>query len=166
MISIIACVGKNLELGKKGDLCFKIPADMKFFKETTMGNSMLMGLTTWQSLPGKLPGRKHYILSFDENEDLPEGVEVVTDLPKFLKRWQGNSTKLFIIGGGSVYKQCLDYADEMFLTEVEAEDKEADVFFPKFDQKSWKRTVTFTQTNEKPPFSFVHYERNKPGKSL
>ena len=45
MISIIACVGKNLELGKKGGLCFKIPADMKFFKETTMGNSILMGLT-------------------------------------------------------------------------------------------------------------------------
>lgn len=161
MISIIAAVGKNLELGKKGDLCFRLKGDMKFFKETTMGHSILMGLTTWKSLPGKLPGREHYVLSFDPEEKLPEGVHVVTDLPKFLKKWQGNSDKLFIIGGASVYKQCLDYADEMFLTEVEAEDKEADVFFPNFDQTSWNRSVIFTQTSEKYPYSFVHYKRIK-----
>ena len=69
-LSIIAAVGKNRELGKKGGLCFKIPGDLKFFKETTMGYPVLMGLTTWHSLPGKLPGRKHYVLSFDENEEL------------------------------------------------------------------------------------------------
>lgn len=159
MISIIACVGRNLELGKKGGLCFHIPDDLKFFKETTMGFPVLMGLSTWHSLPGKLPGRKHYVLSFDEKEKLPDGVEVVTNLPKFLKKWQGNSTKLFIIGGGSVYKQCLDSAEEMFLTEVEAEDKEADVFFPKFDQKSWERSVISTQTFENLTYSFVHYQR-------
>ncbi len=161
MISIIACVGKNLELGKKGGLCFKIPGDMKFFKETTMDHPILMGLTTWHSLPGKLPGREHYVLSFDENENLPEGVNVVTDLPKFLKKWQGDSTKLFVIGGGSVYKQALNFADEMFLTEVEAEDKDADVFFPSFNQKSWKRTVISTQTDENMTYSFIHYERIK-----
>lgn len=166
MISIIAAVGKNLELGKNGDLCFKLKGDMKFFKEQTLGHPILMGLTTWKSLPGKLPDREHFVLTFDPNEDLPEGVTAVTDLPKFLKKWQGNSTKLFVIGGGSVYKQCLDYADELILTEVEAEDKDADVFFPRFDQKSWKRSVISTQTSENPHYSFVRYERINPGKSL
>lgn len=166
MISLIACVGKNLELGKNGGLCFHIPEDLKFFKETTMGHPIFMGLTTWKSLPGKLPGRKHYVLSFDKNEDLPDDVDVVVDLPKFLKKWQGNSTKLFVIGGGSVYKQSLDFAKEMFLTEVEAEDKDADVFFPKFNQKDWKRTVISTKTSKNLTYSFVHYERKEKGKSL
>ena len=161
MIAIIAAVGKNLELGKNGDLCFRLKGDMKFFKETTMGHPILMGLTTWKSLPGKLPGREHFVLTFDPEEDLPDGVTAVTDLPKFLEKWQGVSDKLFVIGGGSVYKQCLDSADEMFLTEVEAEDKDADAFFPSFDQTSWKRTVISTQTSEIPAYSFVHYERIK-----
>ena len=140
MISIIAAIGKKRELGKKGGLCFKIPGDLKFFKETTMGFPILMGLTTWHSLPGKLPGRKHYVLSFDENEDLPEGVDVVTDLPGFLKKWQKSKEKIFVIGGASVYQQALPYCDELYLTEVDGEDKDADVFFPEFDQKMWQKT--------------------------
>lgn len=166
MISIIACVGKNLELGKKGGLCFKIPEDMKFFRETTTGHSVLMGLSTWHSLPGKLRDRKHYVLSFDENEVLPDGVEVVTNLPKFLESWRGKKDKLFIIGGGSVYKQTIEFADELFLTEVEATDKEADVFFPKFNQKSWRRTEIFNQTSERPAFKIIHYEKIKQKDSL
>ncbi|MBQ2660135.1 dihydrofolate reductase [Candidatus Saccharibacteria bacterium] len=166
MISIIAAVGKNGELGKNGGLCFKIPGDMKFFKSQTFGHPVLMGLTTWHSLPGKLEGREHFVLTFDPKEPLPDGVTAVTDLPKFLKKWQGNSTKLFVIGGGSVYKQCLPFADELILTEVEAEDKNADTFFPKFDQTSWKRTVISTQTSENPPYSFVRYERKKAKEML
>ncbi|MBQ6510712.1 dihydrofolate reductase [Candidatus Saccharibacteria bacterium] len=138
-LSIIAAVGKNRELGKKGGLCFKIPGDLKFFKETTMGYPVLMGLTTWHSLPGKLPGRKHYVLSFDENEDLPEGVDVVTDLNAFLEKWQKSKEKMFVIGGASVYQQALPYCDEMYLTEVNAEDKDADVLFPEFACKDWQR---------------------------
>lgn len=166
MISMIAAVGKNGELGKKGGLCFRIKEDMKFFKTQTTGHAVLMGLTTWKSLPGKLKDREHFVLTFDPNEDLPDGVTAVTDLPKFLKRWQGSSDKLFVIGGGSVYKQCLPFADELILTEVEAEDKDADVFFPKFDQTCFKRSVISTQTSEFPHYSFVRYERKNKKESL
>lgn len=159
MISIIAAVGKNRELGKKGGLCFKIPGDLKFFKETTMGFPILTGLTTWHSLPGKLPGRKHYVLSFDENEDLPEGVDVVTDLSGFLEKWQKSPEKIFVIGGASVYQQALPYCDELYLTEVDGEDKNADVFFPEFDKTAWDKKVVGEGADDGLKYTHVLYTR-------
>ena len=84
MFSIIAAVGKNNELGKKGGLVFNIKEDMKFFKETTMGHPVLMGLTTFESIGRALPGRKNYVLTRNP-ESLPEDVTPITDLEKFIK---------------------------------------------------------------------------------
>ena len=83
--SLIACVGKNGELGKNGDLCFHLPSDLKFFKKTTLGSTVFMGLNTWKSLKGPLPGRKNLVLS-DIPVSLPDGVELVSDLPTFIKK--------------------------------------------------------------------------------
>lgn len=159
MISIIAAVGKNGELGKKGDLCFRIKEDMQFFKEQTTGHPVLMGKTTWMSLPGKLKDRENFVLTKNEEDAFGDGVNAVRDLGKFLKNYQGVSTKLFIIGGGSVYKQCLPYADELILTEVEAEDKDADVFFPTFDQTLWNKEVIKEGKKDDLVYSFVRYTR-------
>ena len=73
--SIIAAIGKNRELGKKGGLVFNIPGDLKFFKQTTMGFPVVMGRTTFLSLPKLLPGRKHFVLSPDEEPTFPKDAE-------------------------------------------------------------------------------------------
>lgn len=135
--SIIAAVGKNRELGKKGGLVFNIPGDLKFFKQTTMGYPVVMGRTTFLSLPRLLPGRKHYILSPDEEPTFPEEVTVLHDLNQFIKDHQNDSQEFFIIGGGSIYQQFLPHCDKIYLTEVDGEDAEADVYFPDFDKTKY-----------------------------
>lgn len=138
--SLIAAVGEKNELGKKGGLCFNIPGDLKFFKEVTMGHPIFMGLNTWKSLPKKLPGREHYILTFDAS-DIPEDPELhaVTDLDKFVSDWSSRDEEMFVIGGGMVYKQMLPFCTKLYLTEVDATDAEAEVFFPEFDKSEYKR---------------------------
>lgn len=138
--SIIAAIGKNRELGKKGGLVFNIPGDLKFFKQTTMGHPVIMGRTTFLSLPRLLPGRKHYVLSPDEEPTFPEEVTVLHDLNQFIKDHQNDSQEYFIIGGGSIYQQFLPHCDKIYLTEVDGEDAEADVYFPDFDKT--KYTIT------------------------
>ena len=93
--SIIAAIGKNRELGKKGGLVFNIPGDLKFFKQTTMGYPVVMGRTTFLSLPKLLPGRKHYVLSPDEEPTFPEEVTVLHDLNQFIKDHQNDSQDYF-----------------------------------------------------------------------
>ena len=138
-LSLIAAVGKNRELGKKGGLCFRIPGDLKFFKKTTMGFPVFMGLTTYYSLPKKLPGRKHYVAVFRPEEGLPEDVSQVEDIFAFAEEWKKKDEEIFVIGGASIYKQMLPYCDMLYLTEVDAEDSEADVFFPKFNKRKYSR---------------------------
>ena len=138
--SIIAAIGKNRELGKKGGLVFKIPGDLKFFKQVTFGHPVVMGRTTFLSLPKILPGRKHYVLSPDEEPTFPKEVTVLHDLQSFVKQHQYDSQEFFIIGGGSIYQQFLPHCNKLYLTEVEGEDKEADVFFPDFNRADYKVT--------------------------
>ena len=135
--SIIAAIGKNRELGKKGGLVFNIPGDLKFFKQTTIGYPVVMGRTTFLSLPKLLPGRKHYVLSPDEEPTFPEEVTVLHDLNQFIKDHQNDSQEFFIIGGGSIYQQFLPHCDKIYLTEVDGEDAEADVYFPDFDKSKY-----------------------------
>ena len=143
--SIIAAIGKNRELGKKGGLVFNIPGDLKFFKQTTIGYPVVMGRTTFLSLPKLLPGRKHYVLSPDEEPTFPEEVTVLHDLNQFIKDHQNDSQEYFIIGGGSIYQQFLPHCDKIYLTEVDGKDAEADVYFPDFDKT--KYTVTKLSQN-------------------
>lgn len=138
--SIIAAIGKNRELGKKGGLVFQIPGDLNFFKQTTLGFPVVMGRTTFLSLPKMLPGRKHYVLSPDEEPTFPKEVTVLNDLQGFIHNHKDDEQEYFIIGGGSIYQQFLPYCEKLYLTEVDGEDQEADVFFPEFDKKKYQVT--------------------------
>lgn len=138
--SIIAAIGKNRELGKKGGLVFHIPGDLKFFKQTTLGFPVVMGRTTFLSLPKLLPGRKHYVLSPDEEPTFPQEVTVLHDLQGFINKHKDDKQEYFIIGGGSIYQQFLPYCDKLYLTEVDGEDVDADVFFPEFDHTKYSVT--------------------------
>src|SRR5574344_1324838 len=118
MISIISAIGKNNELGKNNDLIWHLPHDLKFFKETTMNKPIVMGYNTFLSLPKVLPGRKHIVLCFDKVE-LPEGMELfnnIDDVLKYIKQYD----EVFIIGGASIYNAFMKYADNLYLTEIDA----------------------------------------------
>ena len=155
MFSIIAAVGKNNELGKKGDLIFHIKEDMQFFKETTTGHTVVMGFKTWESLPKKLPNRKNIVVSFEEIEG-PD--ECVTDLVQFIKDNENTNEEIFVIGGGSIYAQFIDHAKRIYLTEIDGEDSEADVFFPDFNKSKFKRTVLQKGNSGKLSYEMYRYE--------
>ena len=155
MFSIIAAVGKNNELGKKGDLIFHIKEDMQFFKETTTGHTVVMGFKTWESLPKKLPNRKNVVVSFEEIEG-PD--ECVTDLVQFIKDNENTNEEIFVIGGGSIYAQFIDHAKRIYLTEINGEDSEADVFFPDFNKSKFKRTVLQKGNSGKLSYEMCRYE--------
>ena len=157
MFSIIAAVGKNNELGLKGGLVFHIKEDMQFFKETTMGHPILMGLTTFNSIGKPLPGRKNYVLTRSP-EKLPEGVFPVTNLDDFIHENLESSEEIFVIGGASVYKQMLPYAKNLYLTEIDAA-TEADVFFPLFDKSLYNKTITKRGTSDDLTYAFAKYTK-------
>ena len=156
-ITMIAAVGKNLELGRKNDLIWRFKEDMKFFKEQTMGKPMVMGYNTFLSLPGLLPGRKHIVLSF-KKIDLGSDVEVVTSMDELLDSII-EYPEVMIIGGASIYKQMLEYSNKLILTEVDAEAKDADVYFPKFNKKEWDSKLLSEQVEDNIKFKHLVYTR-------
>lgn len=162
MIKIIAAVGKNLELGKKGDLIWHLPNDLKFFKQQTLGCAVVMGRNTYNSLPKKLPNRQHFIItdSPDFNKDI-EGVEIYYDFDNLVAsiKKKAETEDVYIIGGASVYNQFIEYADELILTEVDASDKEADVYFPEFDKSKYEKTVLAFNSDNEISYTHVKYAR-------
>lgn len=144
-VSMIAAVGKNLELGKNNDLIWHFKEDMKFFKETTMGHPVIMGRKTFESLPKALPGRRNIVISSNP-EYKAEGAETVTSVKDALKIVEAED--VFIIGGGRIYKEFLPYADNLYLTEINAECKDADTYFPEFNKSDYiKEIVNFYDVN-------------------
>ena len=137
-VSMIVAVGSNNEIGKNNDLLWHLPSDLKFFKATTMGRSIIMGRKTFQSLPKALPGRKNIVISSDAGFDAP-GATVVTDIEAALR--ESETDEVFIIGGASIYKAYFPIANKLYITEVEFEDKEADVYFPEIDLSRWKKEI-------------------------
>lgn len=142
-ISMIAAVGKNLELGKNNDLIWHFKEDMKFFKETTMGHPVIMGRKTFESLPKALPGRKNIVISANP-EYKADGAEVVTSVEEAIKLAETEDTDAFVIGGGRIYNEFLPYADNLYLTEINAESPDADTYFPDFNKSDYiKEIVNF-----------------------
>ncbi|WP_448900819.1 dihydrofolate reductase [Eubacterium sp.] len=146
-ISMIASVGKNLELGKNNDLIWHFKEDMKFFKETTMGHPVIMGRKTFESLPKALPGRKNIVISANP-EYKADGAEVVASVEEAIKLAEAENTEAFVIGGGRIYTEFLPYADNLYLTEIDAECPDADTYFPEFNKSDYiKEIVNFYDVN-------------------
>ncbi len=158
-ISIIACVGKNLELGKNNDLIWHLPNDLKYFKKVTSGKTVIMGRRTFESLPGVLPNRRNIVLQLP-NENKIEGVEIFNSIPDILDNIK-NEDEAFIIGGASIYRQFLPYAKKLYLTEVTIGCKDPDVYFPKFDKRKYKKTIVGSNEDGGIKYNFVIYERRK-----
>ena len=156
MISMIAAVGKNLELGKNNNLIWHIPNDMKFFKNTTMNHKVVMGRKTYESLPGKLPGREMIIIS---TGIVDKDVTVEPSINNVVDRYKKNDEEIFICGGASIYNQFLPYAYRLYLTEIADIDKDADTFFPEFDKNEWNRQVILKDIYNDINYEICLYER-------
>lgn len=137
-VSMIAAVGKNLELGKNNDLIWHFKEDMKFFKDTTMGHTVVMGRKTFESLPKALPGRKNIVISSNA-EYQAQGATVVTSVEEALQI--ADNEEIFVIGGGKIYAEFLPYADKLYLTEIDAECEDADTYFPQFNKSEYIKEI-------------------------
>lgn len=159
-LSMIACVGKNLELGKNNDLIWHLPNDLKYFKKVTDGHVVVMGKNTFKSLPKVLPNRKNIVLTFSyDTEKLPDGVEIFHGIEEFLDSYKDYQDEVFIIGGASIYKQFLKYADNLYLTEVDMESDQADVYFPKFDKSLYNKEIVLENSDNNIKYKHVIYRR-------
>jgi len=135
-MTIIAAVGKNLELGKDNNLIWHFKEDLAFFKKETMGKPIVMGMKTYDSLPGLLPGRTHIVLTH-RNIELDKSVIIVHSIEELLDKIK-EYQEVMIIGGASIYKELIDYSNKMILTEINAE-SDADAYFPEFNKEDWNR---------------------------
>jgi len=157
MFSIIAAIGKNRELGYKGQLVFRVKEDMKFFRDTTTGHKIVMGRKTWESLPGKLPRRKNIVIS---RHEIPAADATISDLHNFIATHKNTPEEIFIIGGGSIYKEFLPYASMLYLTEIDASADDADVFFPYFDKTKYTKTIIKKGKQDDLAYTFTRYTKS------
>ncbi len=157
--SIIAAIGKNNELGKDNKLIWSIKGDLKFFKDTTMSHPIIMGSKTFYSLPKVLPGRTNIVIS--SKDGYPDEVVVYRSVEELLDAYKDSEEELFVIGGGRIYNAFIDYCDKLYLTEIDAECKDADTYFPNFDKNNYEREEL--SSNEEDGLSYKHvlYKRIK-----
>lgn len=157
MISMICAVGKNLAIGRKNQLLWDIPEDMRHFVEKTKGQTVIMGDRTFESIGKALSGRKNIVVSLDENYQAP-GCEVCHSLEDVLKKYKDAREEVFVIGGATIYRLSLPYADKLYLTLVDDAPEDADAFFP--DYSEFKNELSKEEIdNGKYKFSFVELMR-------
>lgn len=152
-ISLIAAIASgNRALGKDNDLIYKIPEDLKRFKELTSGHAIIMGRKTYDSIGHPLPNRVNIVITRDPNFKA-ETVIVVHSLEEALKQIN-ESGEVFIIGGGQIYQEAIEMADRLYLTVVEG-NPEADTFFP--DYSEFKKVVS-EESHESDGFKYKFLE--------
>ena len=144
-LSLIAAVARNGAIGRDNALLWRLPEDLKFFKRTTLGCPVIMGRKTWDSIGRPLPGRRNIVITRNRGWRA-EGAEVFHDLDSALAA-TADTPKVFVIGGGELYAQALPLADELVLTEVDA-DFEGDTFFPHWDRSAFTEVSRESHTSE------------------
>ena len=154
---LIAAVGKNLELGRNNDLIWHLPNDLKHFKTVTGTSPIIMGRKTYESIGRALPKRKNIVIS--RNPDLKiDGCECFTSFEQALASLDGEG-KVFLIGGGQLYRQYIDHMDVLEITEVQ-DSFEADTFFPEINKTLWRevsRKKNHADSKNLHDYDFVQY---------
>ena len=130
MIIGIVAVDRNLAIGKGGKLPWHYSADMKFFKQTTTGNAVVMGRRTWLTLQRPLPERQNIVLTRNGSLTVPQGVMLMKDVQSVLDFARTIDSHLFVIGGAKVYEAFLSHIDRWIVTEVPLTVQDADTFMP------------------------------------
>ena len=159
---IIVAVADNWGIGVNGDLPWHISEDLKYFKAVTAGFPVIMGRTTYFSLPfHPLKGRKNIVLNLG-GDPIPEATCVYSFDEAFAEAEATGAEKCFIMGGASVYKAAISMMDRLYITHVHTVVENADVFFPQIDPAVWEeesRSETHVDPQTGFPFEFVVYRR-------
>ena len=161
MLSIIVAKASNNVIGKNNSLIWHLPEDLKRFKALTTGHTIIMGRRTFESLGRVLPNRKHVILCNDMEMDLKdENIEILEDI-SMLDKYINSEEENFIIGGATIYRLLMPYANKMYITEIDQE-FEGDVSFPEINKEEWDIIETEKGLkDEKNPYdyNYVTYVR-------
>ncbi len=160
-LSMIAAMSQNRVIGLDNQMPWHLPADLQFFKKTTLGCPIIMGRKTYDSIGRPLPGRLNIILSRDAKLKI-EGCSVVSSLDDALTLAKETKTKeVFITGGAHIYDKFLDKADRLYLTLIDAS-FEGDTFFPDYNQYKWheiERVEHIADEKNPHPYTFITLER-------
>ncbi|MCI5837465.1 MAG: dihydrofolate reductase [Veillonellaceae bacterium] len=158
-MKMIVARAANGAIGKDNRLLWHLPADLQHFKRLTMGHPLIMGRKTFESLPGILPGRPHWVLTRRGLDSVDPAVRTFADIASVLA--EPACEEAFVIGGGSIYRALLPYADTLYLTAVGCT-PEADTFFPDLDPAQWElvEDIFGTVDESNPlPHRFLTYRR-------
>lgn len=168
IISLIAAVSKNNVIGGGNTLPWDLPIDMKHFRDKTRGHTVIMGRKTFESIGNPLPNRKNIVITKD-TEYSHEGIEVVNSLDEALrlaslehgKGFEENQdeVEVFVIGGGEIYKQVMDRANKLYITEVH-QDFLGDTLFPVINKEVWKETLREDYIDNSISCSSVEYKKS------
>lgn len=163
MISLLLAMDRNHVMGLNNDLPWRLPKDLRFFKEKTTGHTIIMGRKTYESMGGALPNRENVIVTSSQVA-FPKGVSVIHDLDSILK-WNKKdpNEELFIIGGATIFKQSLSFAERMYVTWID-HSFDGDTYFPDFSEEEWTLTSKVKgEKNETNPYDyfFLQYDRNQ-----
>ena len=135
-VRAIVAMGRNGEIGFRGDMPWHLPEDLKHFKQLTLGHPVIMGRNTWESLPKRpLPGRRNIVVSHNPDYEAP-GAETAESLECALAMCPPPEVP-YIIGGGSIYRAAMPYCTHLDITRIDAEFPDADTFFPPVDPEEW-----------------------------
>ena len=159
IVSLIAAMDENRGLGKENKLLCHLPADLKHFKELTLGKPVIMGRNTYESIGKALPGRLNIVLS--TRGIIIEDVTVVDSLFQALELTR-SMPEVMIIGGAQVFQQALPLAHRIYLTLIHTK-LDADIFFPVLDDKAWhlqEAILRHQDEKNKYDMTFCFYERN------
>jgi len=159
-LAIIVAIAKNGAIGRKNELLWHIPEDLKYFKEITMFHPVIMGWNTWLSLPKKpLPNRTNIIISL--NNKCIEGCIVFTSISDCLEYVKKQDTTCFVMGGESIYKQMIDYTQTLYITWIDEACYDADAYFPieKINDFSLRSSQKLFSEKTNLMLNFCIYER-------
>ncbi len=135
-VTFIVAAAENNAIGKDNQMPWHLPNDFKYFKEKTMGHSIVMGRNTFESIGKPLPGRRNIVVSRTATQ-IHEDVDVANSIPEVLTYCR-DENEIFIIGGAQIFKQALGIADKVLMTRVHTDIKDADTFFPELPEQDWE----------------------------
>ena len=159
ILSMIVAHANNRVIGKNNAMPWHLPADLAYFKKTTVGKPIVMGRKTYESIGRPLPGRQNIVISRDPNYQVP-GVDVVSSVDDALALVE-NVDEVMVIGGGAIYQHCLAAAQRLYITHIDV-DIDGDTYFPEYDLNVWKKVSSELRvSDEKNPYEldFSVYEK-------
>lgn len=159
-VSIIVAMASNRVIGRDNQLPWRLPADLQYFKQMTLGHHLLMGRKTYESVGKPLPGRTCIVITRQKGY-AAAGVLVAHSMEEALALAQSDE-EVFVAGGEEIYRAALEFSDRIYLTLIHRE-FEGDTFFPEWDRSRWREVSrdNFPADDRNPyPYSFLVYERS------